>query len=156
MNFELRTIKSYLVDLDTGERLEFQYNPSSIGDEKSTDYAAIKIPGMSHPRYQYVAGAPRKIAFKVELFKGPVKQKVDWLRSLQYPEHAGTMLKNAPHRVLLIFGDLYPGVTCIVRQVKARFFGLFDRSNLLPQRAEVDIVLEEYVDQSVNWSQVRS
>ena len=69
----------------------------------------IKIPGMSHPRYQYVAGEPRRIAFKVELFKGPVKQKVDWLRSLQYPEHAGTMLKNAPHRVLLIFGDLYPG-----------------------------------------------
>jgi hypothetical protein len=57
---------------------------------------------------------------------------------------------------MLIFGDLYPGMTCIVRQVKARFFGLFDRNNLLPQRAEVDIVLEEYVDSSVDWSQVRS
>jgi hypothetical protein len=51
MNFELRTIKSYIVDLDTGERLGFQYNTISIGDEKSTDYTAIKIPGMSHPRY---------------------------------------------------------------------------------------------------------
>jgi hypothetical protein len=47
-------------------------------------------------------------------------------------------------------------VTCIVRQVKARFFGLFDRDNLLPQRAEVDIVLEEYADRSINWSEVRS
>jgi hypothetical protein len=27
---------------------------------------------------------------------------------------------------------------------------------LLPQRARVNIVLEEYVDQSVDWSQVRS
>ena len=35
-------------------------------------------------------------------------------------------------------------------------FGLFDRDNLLPQRAEVDIVLEEYVDRSINWSEVRS
>ena len=156
MAWDQQPFKGYLVDADTGERLEFQYNPNSISDEKSTDYATIKIPGMSHPRYQYVAGEPRRIAFKVELFKGPVKQKVDWLRSLQYPEHAGTMLKNAPHRVLLIFGDLYPGVTCIVRQVKARFFGLFDRDNLLPQRAEVDIVLEEYVDRSINWSEVRS
>ena len=103
-----------------------------------------------------VAGEPRRIVFKIELFKGPVKQKVDWLRSLQYPEHAGSMLKNAPHRVILIFGDLYPGVTCIVRQVKARFFGLFDQTNLAPQRAEVDISLEEYVDQSVNWSEVSS
>ena len=100
MAWDQQPIKGYLVDADTGERLEFQYNPNSISDEKSTDYATIKIPGMSHPRYQYVAGEPRRIAFKVELFKGPVKQKVDWLRSLQYPEHAGTMLKNAPHRVL--------------------------------------------------------
>ncbi|HPS01922.1 MAG TPA: hypothetical protein PLA90_10295, partial [Candidatus Sumerlaeota bacterium] len=75
--------------------------------------------------------------------------------SLLYPEHAGTMLKNAPHRVLLLFGDLYPGVLCVVRQVKARYFHLFDRDSLLPQHAEVEIVLEEYVEESVNWQEVR-
>ncbi len=156
MSWDKQPIKGYLVDADTGDRLEFQYNPNNISDEKSTSYAAVKIPGMSHPRYQYVAGEPRRIVFKVELFKASVKQKVDWLRSLQYPEHAGSMLKSAPHRVVLIFGDLYPGVTCIVRMVKARYFGLFDQTNLAPQRAEVDITLEEVVDQSVNWSEVRS
>jgi hypothetical protein len=156
VSWDKQPIKGYLVDADNGERLEFQYNPNNISDEKSTSYAAIKIPGMSHPRYQYVAGEPRRIVFKIELFKGPVKQQVDWLRSLQYPEHAGSMLKNAPHRVILIFGDLYPGVTCIVQQVKARYFGLFDQTNLAPQRAEVDITLEEVVDQSVNWAEVRS
>ena len=77
MAWDQQPIKGYLVDADTGERLEFQYNPNSISDEKSTDYATIKIPGMSNPRYQYVAGEPRRIAVKVELFKGPVKQKVD-------------------------------------------------------------------------------
>lgn len=155
MGWQEKEMKGYLVDVDTGERLEFQYNPSNISDEKSTTYAAIKIPGMSHPRYQYVAGEPRRITFKIELFKGAVKQKVDWLRSLQYPEHSGTMLKNAPHKVLFIFGDLYPGIICIVRQVKARFFNLFDQTNLLPQQAEVDLVLEEYVDDSVNYTEVR-
>jgi len=155
MTWEQQPISGYLVDVDTGERLAFQHNPNDIGDEKSTAYAAIRIPGMSHPRYQYVAGEPRKIAFKLELFKGPVKQKVHWLRSLLYPEHAGTMLKNAPHRVLFIFGDLYPGVLCVVRQVKVRYFHLFDRDSLLPQRAEVDMVLEEYVGASVNFLEVR-
>ena len=155
MGWEQKEIKGYLVDVDTGERLEFQHNPNDIGDRKSTAYAAIKIPGMSHPRYQYVSGEPRRITFKIELFKGPVKQKVHWLRSLLYPEHADTMLKNAPHRVLFIFGDLYPGVLCVVRKVKARYFHMFDRYNLLPQHAEVDIVLEEYVDESVNFSEVR-
>jgi len=147
-------VKGYIVDIDSGERLEFQYNPGSITDEKSTSYATIKIPGMSHPKYQYVSGEPRRIAFKIEFFKGPVKQKVDWLRSLQYPEHVGSMLKNAPPRIIFIFGDLYPGITCIVKQVKVRYFGLFDQATLNPQRAEVDISLEEYVDQSVNKSEV--
>ena len=156
MSWDKQPIKGYLVDADTGERLEFQYNPNNISDEKSTSYAAIKIPGMSHPRYQYIAGEPRRIVFKIELFKDSVKQKVDWLRSLQYPEHAGSMLRNAPHRVVLIFGDLYPGVTCVVRMVKARYFGLFDQTNLTPQRAEVDITLEEVVDQSINGSEMRS
>ena len=154
MTWEQQPISGYLVDVDTGERLAFQHNPNDIGDEKSTAYAAIRIPGMSHPRYQYIAGEPRKITFKLELFKGPVKQKVHWLRSLLYPEHAGTMLKNAPHRVLFIFGDLYPGVLCVVRQVKVRYFHLFDRDSLLPQRAEVEIVLEEYVGASVSFSEV--
>jgi len=31
-------------------------------------------------------------------------------------------------------GDLYPGVLCVVRQVKARFFHMFERDSLLPQQ----------------------
>ena len=155
MAWDQKEITAYLVDVDTGDYLDFQYNPNDIVDDKSTAYAAIKIPGMSHPRYQYVAGEPRKISFKLLFFKGPVKESVDWLRSLLYPEHAGTMLKNAPHRVLFMFGDLYPGVLCVVRQVKARFFHMFDRDNLLPQHAEVDVMLEEYIDESVDYSEVR-
>ena len=155
MRADLKKTTGCIVDVVTHERLEFQYNPDEITDEKSTDFAAIKVPGMSHPRYQYVAGEARKITFKLVFFKGPVKESVDWLRSLLYPEHEGTMLKNAPHRVLFLFGDLYPGVLCVVRQVKARFFHMFDRESLLPQRAEAEIQLEEYVDRSVNYAEVR-
>ncbi len=155
MSLEDKEITAYLVDYDTRERLEFQYNPNEIVDDKGTDYATIKIPGMSHPRYQFVAGEPRKINFKVVFFKGDVKKKVHWLRSLLYPEHAGTMLKNAPHRVLFFFGDLYPGVLCIVKQVRARYFHLFGREDLMPEHAEVDLQLEEYVKQSVSYKDVR-
>ena len=155
MAWQRRPITAHLVDVETGQRLEFQYNPNDIVDEKSTAYAAIKIPGLSHPRYQYVAGEPRKIIFQMRFFKGPVKESVDWLRSLLYPEHAGTMLESAPHRVLFLFGDLYPGVLCVVRQVKVRFFHMFDRDSLRPQHAEVDVVLEEYVDESVGYREVR-
>ena len=64
-------------------------------------------------------------------------------------------VKSAPHRVLFLFGELYPGVECVVRQVKARYFHLFDRDNLRPQHAEVDVVLEEYIDESVGYGEVR-
>ena len=43
-----------------------------------------------------------------------------------------------------------------MRQVKARFFHLFDRDTLKPQHAEVDVLLEEYVDESVGYRQVRA
>ncbi len=143
------------MDVVTREKLEFQHNPDEITDEKSTDFATIKVPGMSHPRYQYVAGEARRITFKVTFFKGPVKEKVTWLQSLLYPEHAKTILRNAPHKVLFFFGDLYPGVLCIVRQVRVRYFHMFDSSSLLPQHAEVDLTLEEIVQKSVSYSEVR-
>lgn len=145
----------YLVDVVTRESLSFQYNPDEIADEKSTDFATTKVPGMSHPRYQYVAGEARRISFKLTFFKGPVKEKIAWLQSLLYPEHEKTMMKTAPHKVLFFFGDLYAGVPCIVRQVRVRYFHMFDQTNLLPQHAEAEITLEEIVTRSVSYSEVR-
>ena len=145
----------YLVDVVTRESLEFQYNPDEITDGKGIEFATIKVPGMSHPRYQYVAGEGRRITFRLVFFKGDVKSKVAWLQSLLYPSHEKTMLKTAPHKVLFFFGDLYTGVLCIVRQVRVRYFHMFDQANLLPQHAEVDITLEEIVDKSVSYIEVR-
>lgn len=155
MRADLKKTTGCIVDVVTRESLEFQYNPDEITDEKSTDFATIKVPGMSHPRYQYVAGEARRITFKVSFFKGPVKKKVAWLQSLLYPQHEKTMLKNAPHKVLFFFGDLYTGVLCIVRQARTRYFHMFDRDSLLPQRAEVELTLEEIVPKSVSYTEVR-
>lgn len=155
MRADLKKTTGYLVDVVTREKMSFQYNPDEITDEKSTDFATIKVPGMSHPRYQYVSGEARKIVFKLVFFKGPVKKKVAWLQSFLYPQHAKTMLKNAPHKVLFFFGDLYTGTLCIVRQVRVRYFHMFDKDNLLPQHAEVEITLEEIVQKSVNYKQVK-
>lgn len=152
---DVKGTTGYLVDVVTRELLKFQYNPDDVTDDKSTDYAAIKVPGMSHPRYQFVSGEARKIEFRLVLFKGKVKEKVAWLQSLLYPQHEKTILKSAPHKVLFFLGDLYPGVLCIVRQVRVHYFHMFDKDNLLPQHAEVELSLEEVVTRSVNYSEVR-
>jgi len=148
-------ITAYLVDTVTRERLTFQYTPSDIVDGKSTTYASIVVPGMSHPHYQYVAGDARKISFTATFYKGPVKKNVAWLQALLYPTHQGTMLKQAPHTVLFFFGELYPGIACLVREVRAHYAYLFDPATLQPQRADVEITLEEIVKQSVNAGEVR-
>jgi len=155
VSFSPTHIRGYLIDVDGGGDMDFQYSPSEVVDDKATLFAAIRIPGMSHPRYQFVSGEPRKIVFRLRFFKGPVRERVAWLQSLLYPEHAGAMLDHAPHRVLFVFGELFPGLLCIVRQVKARFHGLFEPGTLLPEQADVDIALEEYIDESVEVWEVR-
>ena len=148
-------LTAYLVDTITRERLAFQYNPNEIVDSKSASYATLTIPGMSHPRYQYIAGDARKISFTVTFYKGEVRRQVAWLQAFLYPTHQGSMLKQAPHPVLFFFGDLYPGLACLVREVRAHYAYLFDPATLQPQRAEVEITLEEIVSQSVNAAEVR-
>jgi len=110
---------------------------------------------MSHPRYQYMAGKPRKISFNLLFFKGPVKKSVDLAAVALVPRTRRNDAQKRPHYVLFMFGDLYSGVLCVVRQVKARFFYMFDCDSLLPQHAEVDVLLEEYIDESVDYSEVR-
>ncbi len=57
--------------------------------------------------------------------------------------------------MIFIFGELYPEIICIVRNVKARYFNLFDQESLAPQQAEVDVVLDEWADDSVNYHNIR-
>lgn len=158
--FAVTPIVGYLVDVETRERFQMQYNPSEIADTKETTYASIVVPGMSHPRYQFVAGGARRITFTLHLLHTDttgktVSQRCHWLRSLQYPEHTGKMLTQAPHRVLLFFGQLYPGVECMVREAKIQYHSQFDPATLLPLRATVELTLEEFVRTSVNASTVR-
>jgi hypothetical protein len=150
-----KALTAYLVDTVTRERLAFQYNPNDIVDGKSANYATMVIPGMSHPRYQFVAGDARKISFTVTFYQKDVKKNVNWLQSFLYPTHGGTMLKQAPHHVLFFFGELYPGTLCIVREARAHYSYLFDPATLLPQRADVEVTLEEMVARSINYSEVR-
>jgi hypothetical protein len=148
-------ITAYLVDTVTRERLAFQYNPNAIVDSKAATYASIVVPGMSHPRYQFIAGDARKISFTLSCYQGDVRRQVAWLQSLLYPAYEGSMLTSAPHTVLFFFGELYPGIACLVREVRAHYSYLFDPETLQPRRADVEVTLEELVDRSVSYREVR-
>lgn len=146
----------YLIDTETGERLVFQHNPAEISDSKDANYASAKIPGSSHPAYQFVSGEARKLAIKIELFQGDVKQQVRWLQSLAYPEYSIYTFKRPPHPITLMWGMMYAREQWIVKSVNVKSYYLFDPVTLEPRRADVDLALEEYSINPVDYQTIRT
>ncbi len=148
--------KAYLVCIETSESMELQFAPNDFTEETTTSWAAIKIPGASAPRRQWVSGEARKLPIKIELYRQPdIQQRVRWIQSLQYPSYQNGFLAASPSRVMLIFGGLYDGVTWIVTGTKVRWFDLF-AADLTPLRAEVEVQLEEYRESSPDYREIRA
>ncbi|MBQ4469280.1 MAG: hypothetical protein II917_03975 [Synergistaceae bacterium] len=138
-----------LVDSETGERVTFDLNPDSFEDDKSTDLAEIKIPGMSHPRLQFTNGATRTVKFNLFLHYGATDDVVDALETLQswlYPEYENGRLSKAPAKLMLIFGETGPDEIWIMKTcnvTRARF-----DKELECVLAKVSIELVEYIEES--------
>ena len=95
---------AFLVDLVTGERLAFQFAPNDLKGDRTTGWVSAKVPGMSHPRCQYVSGEERTLQFTVEFFQiQDIEARVRWLQSLTYPEYEQGFLSAPPHLVELVF-----------------------------------------------------
>lgn len=150
-------LKFTIYDLVNGGELELQLNPESIKDQKGVNWARVPIQGMSHPRYQFMNGEPRIIRFTVFLYwdNDPYRVLKDsnWLKSLEYPTHDGTMLKRTPAVCLLIFGTWFnPRVVFTNIDVN---YTMFRPEDMLPIRAEIECVAEELVEASVGPMEVR-
>ena len=138
MSWDRAVIKGFIVNLSNHERMTFQYNPNEFVDEKGLVLATLQIPGQNHPHYQFVAGEPRRISFKLHLFKERVKEQAEWLQALVSPLDG-----SPPSKVLLVVGDLYQGIECVVRQVKIRYFRQYSPERMEPQCADVEVILEQ-------------
>lgn len=147
-----RVEKGFLVNEVTGENRQFQFNPVEIRDSKGTAFERVQVPGLSHPRLQFVAGESRVLSFELE-FSGVgntrnVMDDVKWVQSLQYPNWDQGVIKAAPPRVTLVFGRLLRirGVITGVATVYEQWNPALTR--LLKSKVKID--LEEYVPKSVN------
>ena len=145
-----------LVDTESGARVMFDFNPDSIQDEKSTEFAEVNIPGMSHPRLQFTNGGMRTLSFKIFLHYGAtddVPRAIRMLQSWLYPEYEGERLKKAPSRLLFIFGDTWPDEQWVLRSCNINR-RRFDK-NLNCILADADIELVEYIEQSRDAEEFR-
>ena len=144
-----------IVDLDTGERIVFQLNPESFQDDKTTEFAGIGIPGMSHPRIQYTGGGERTLSFSAFIHSGvteDVPGGIRLLQSWQYAEYRNGRLTRAPHRLLIMFGDTWQDEQWVMRSCSV-FRKRFDKK-LTCVFAEVAMEFVQYVKESVDFREV--
>lgn len=148
---------SALIDTETAARITFDINPDSFEDNKSTEFAEIPIPGMSHPRLQFSNGSTRTLNFTIYLHYGAAADVPNAIRTLQawlYPEYDGGHLKRAPSRLLLLFGDTWLDERWVMRTCNITR-QRFDKE-LNCTFAEASIELVEYIDQSRDANEVRA
>ena len=146
-----------LVDSETADRITFDFNPESFEDNKSTDFAEINIPGMSHPRLQFTNRSSRTLSFSVSLHYGAtddVPKAIRMLQSWLYPEYEGGHLKKPPAKLLLIFGDTWPDELWVMSSCNITRKS-FDKE-LNCTFAEAAIELTEYIDNSRGADEVRA
>lgn len=148
--------KAYLVDYETTEVKEFQYNPAEWTDSRTVSYAAHNVLGISHPVYQFVNGGERIIKFAIYLNAMYDKNAMDvshWIRARTYPSRKGGYnLTNAPHRVVFIWPNA-ARVLGIITQADRRIIDHFPDGRIKLMTMEIEI--KEYITKSFTFEEVR-
>ena len=92
--------RCYIINNDTGKKLTFQFNPTTVPYSRGANYGTIESPGMSYPLTQYVGGKVREFSFEVFYYDNPYSGKINDARNfLEYllpPEHNKSGFKKPP------------------------------------------------------------
>ena len=146
-----------LVNVKSGERFMFHFNPEPIQDSKENNIAEINIPGMSHPRLQFTNGGNRTLSFTAFFHYGvegkEVPYSVSVLQSWLYPEYDGERMTSAPPKLKLVYGETWQDQKWIMKSCRITR-QRFDKE-LKCILAQADIELIEFVDKSIDMRDVQ-
>lgn len=82
--------KGWIKNNDSGVKMSFQFNPTTLSYSRGVSYADISAPGMSYPDTQFIKGNAR--SFPVTLFfydnpcTGVIKKYANFIGSFLTPE----------------------------------------------------------------------
>lgn len=129
---------------DLADHIEFQYNPTRIGDDRNVEYAALNVHGRSHPIYQFAYGGERTLSMTVEVHGSTVwvNKFIDFCRSFTYPTKRFGKFRRAPDRLIFIMGDIR--MNALMTQCNVKRHGQF-ALNLASKQATLDIQFVEWV-----------
>lgn len=137
----------FIVDTKTRERLAFQYNVESK-EKYSTNYQVYEPLARSTPIYQYRGGKDRVLDLPIVFTmksdsRDDVLKSVRWLHSLAYPDYDGDEASLAPHKVVVVQGELYKEDVWIVREFSVEWGPAKDPVTQIPSEATVNLSLVE-------------
>lgn len=145
-----KVFKAAIVDLNTGEVKQFQHNPDQWTDERFVEYATNTIPGISMPRYQFVAGGETIIRFRLWVNAlnhknggSGILNEFMWYRKKTYPIRSYNILKVAPPKVLFIWPGMYSS-KCIISSCNAEWTDFFPDGK--PKHGYINMELKKSID----------
>jgi hypothetical protein len=115
-----------LTNLVTGDFLEPQYNPETLEEEVGAAWAALQVPGLSHPRKHYsnTEDAPYQFTLLFSSVNGGVDRQNQietarkfLLASVCPRAGAGAVKTAGPPRILFVWPTLL-SLTCVITKVK--------------------------------------
>ena len=127
--------RSYIINNDTGEKMEFQFNPESVPYSRSARYTGIVAPGMSYPLTQYSGGEAREFSFEVFYYDRPYSGKIDnarrFLEELLPPEYNTDSFIKPP---VFMFAFGYFVKKCVLQQLQVKDEWLDESGNPIMTR----------------------
>lgn len=110
-------MKAYLINNDSKEKREFQYNPESVPYTREANFNDINSPGMCYPLTQFNGGKVREFEVKFLMYDRPYTGKIDSMRTflegLMPPEFNADYLR--PPVVTFAYG--YFVRNCVVKKL---------------------------------------
>lgn len=133
-------------------RLEVQFVPQSIKDNRDVDLGVMKIVGRNDPRYQIISGETTitlSLDFLAdETSRKSVYAKVNWLKSLTYTDRG----QKTASRVKLVWGSvdgMYANHVWTIAGINVDFSNFDKPSGYWATQATVDLTLK--LDTETNW-----
>lgn len=149
-----------LTNISTGERIEAQFNPTSIQENITIEYSRQQVLGMSHQPLQYKNTGNQQLPLEL-YWRSESRTEIEahqdnrkFLYSLCYPRSGATnVVGGAPPRVLIVWPN-YLSLTCVVTglSIRAEQFN----NELTPVKWSCSVALEEIRDVRLTSEEVRA
>ena len=83
-------VKGWIKNNNTGKKMPFQYNPTTLSYSRGVSYTDISAPGMPYPNTQYVKGNARSFSIPLFFYDNPntgvIKKYINFLGGFLTPE----------------------------------------------------------------------